>query len=348
MRKDRGKKHSKKGQHHDKKGGRRDRQAVSSNQPETSGQHANTSSASAVTPEKQTTAVELSVGQLENSEDIAHHRKFSRRKVESNWDRYEGLPDDTDHIQSRGRDLNTILNEAGAASTQFRFSDERDWEDEIATLQANDDILALDLNSLSSALRKIPLYKRLQIEIDVFPPAVIERFEKEATDSDSSVILGTHSIMKAKPDIELQTPMVKVQTKSDIKTPSTEFDKPQSSQLSEEKKEFLMSEIGKTLKCENAIIVDKVEEETGKTLKVDSDEDEDDLEMLLSLETPVELQTTAYKPDSENVSELAENKSKDRKETETEKRIETVAAKSASTEETSECLEDWLDSVLDD
>ncbi|XP_049339339.1 cell death regulator Aven isoform X2 [Astyanax mexicanus] len=56
---------------------------------------------------------------------------YSRRKLESNWDRYEETEKEeaNDDIPiSRGTDYHVLLSSAGDSFTQFRFSEEKDWE----------------------------------------------------------------------------------------------------------------------------------------------------------------------------------------------------------------------------
>uniref|UniRef100_A0A8C6UIN7 Apoptosis, caspase activation inhibitor n=1 Tax=Neogobius melanostomus TaxID=47308 RepID=A0A8C6UIN7_9GOBI len=56
---------------------------------------------------------------------------FSRRKLESNWARYEAS--ETQEVEEdtpiqRGADYSVLLQSAGDSFTQFRFADEKDWE----------------------------------------------------------------------------------------------------------------------------------------------------------------------------------------------------------------------------
>ncbi|KAL7871672.1 hypothetical protein SRHO_G00066550 [Serrasalmus rhombeus] len=94
---------------------------------------------------------------------------YSRRKLESNWDRYEesekeevndGIP-----VQ-RGTDYHVLLSSAGDSFTQFRFSEEKDWEmDSLAVNQVP--VLSVDLEALAQSLQELPLHKRLNIEADL-------------------------------------------------------------------------------------------------------------------------------------------------------------------------------------
>ncbi|XP_036437798.1 cell death regulator Aven [Colossoma macropomum] len=94
---------------------------------------------------------------------------YSRRKLESNWDRYEesekeevndGVP-----VQ-RGTDYHVLLSSAGDSFTQFRFSEEKDWEmDSLAVNQVP--ALSVDLEALAQSLQELPLHKRLNLEADL-------------------------------------------------------------------------------------------------------------------------------------------------------------------------------------
>ncbi|KAK2864123.1 hypothetical protein Q7C36_003277 [Tachysurus vachellii] len=91
---------------------------------------------------------------------------YSRRKLESNWVRYEesekeevndGVP------EQRGTDYHILLTSAGDSYTQFRFSEEKDWEvDSLGTNQVP--ALFVDLEVLARTLQELPLHQRLDLE----------------------------------------------------------------------------------------------------------------------------------------------------------------------------------------
>ncbi|XP_044025225.1 cell death regulator Aven [Siniperca chuatsi] len=94
---------------------------------------------------------------------------FSRRKLESNWDRYEVSerqePDDDTPTQ-RGTDYHVLLETAGDSFTQFRFSEEKDWEmDSSAASQMS--AVFVDLPSLAQSLQQVPLHQRLNLEVEL-------------------------------------------------------------------------------------------------------------------------------------------------------------------------------------
>ncbi|XP_062858399.1 cell death regulator Aven isoform X2 [Trichomycterus rosablanca] len=106
-----------------------------------------------------------------NEEEIEEETPdvFSRRKLESNWDRYEESEKaeaDDDVPAERGTDYNVLLSSAGDSFTQFRFSEEKDWEmDSLAANQVP--ALFVDLESLAQSLQELPLHKRLNLEPDL-------------------------------------------------------------------------------------------------------------------------------------------------------------------------------------
>ncbi|XP_057679377.1 cell death regulator Aven [Corythoichthys intestinalis] len=94
---------------------------------------------------------------------------FSRRKLESNWDRYEDsekeeTPEDIPTI--RGTDYHVLLGSAGDCFTQFRFSEERDWEKETFS-SSQMSTMFVDLQALAQSLEQVPLHQRLNLEAEL-------------------------------------------------------------------------------------------------------------------------------------------------------------------------------------
>ncbi|XP_063351571.1 cell death regulator Aven [Pelmatolapia mariae] len=91
---------------------------------------------------------------------------FSRRKLESNWDRYEESerpePDDDTPTQ-RGTDYHVLLASAGDSFTHFRFAEEKEWEmDQLDISQMAG--IVLDLPALTQILQEVPLHQKLDLE----------------------------------------------------------------------------------------------------------------------------------------------------------------------------------------
>ncbi|KAJ8356250.1 hypothetical protein SKAU_G00190440 [Synaphobranchus kaupii] len=98
---------------------------------------------------------------------------FSRRKLESNWDRYEA--EEKEKLQEegptqRGADYHALLGSAGDSFTQFRFSEEKDWEsDSLAINQVS--AMLVDLQALAESLQELPLHVRLNLEAKLIQAA---------------------------------------------------------------------------------------------------------------------------------------------------------------------------------
>ncbi|XP_040017277.2 cell death regulator Aven [Gasterosteus aculeatus] len=93
---------------------------------------------------------------------------FSRRKLASNWDRYEASEreePDEDTPTQRGTDYHVLLESAGDCFTQFRFSEEKEWEMDSAASQMS--AVFVDLPALAEILQQVPLHQRLNLEAEL-------------------------------------------------------------------------------------------------------------------------------------------------------------------------------------
>ncbi|XP_075939904.1 cell death regulator Aven isoform X2 [Anarhichas minor] len=94
---------------------------------------------------------------------------FSRRKLGSNWERYEASerpePDDDTPAQ-RGIDYHLLLEAAGDSFTQFRFSEEKDWEMDSSSASQMSAVF-VDLPALAQILQQVPLHQRLNLEAEL-------------------------------------------------------------------------------------------------------------------------------------------------------------------------------------
>ncbi|XP_044128355.1 cell death regulator Aven [Bufo gargarizans] len=110
----------------------------------------------------------------EEGNDVAEHQEheeqsseFSRRKVLSNWGRYEAAEKEAEtEVLQRGTDYGVLLSSAGDSFTQFRFADEKDWAAENLSIK-QDSSVYLDSQSLVRALQTLPLHLRLNVEADL-------------------------------------------------------------------------------------------------------------------------------------------------------------------------------------
>ncbi|XP_056402806.1 cell death regulator Aven isoform X1 [Hyla sarda] len=110
----------------------------------------------------------------EEGNDVAEHQEneeqsfeFSRKKILSNWDRYEAAEREMEReVLQRGTDYGVLLSSAGDSFTQFRFDDEKDWAAENLR-NKQDSSVYLDSQSLVKALQNLPLHLRLNVEADL-------------------------------------------------------------------------------------------------------------------------------------------------------------------------------------
>ncbi|KAJ8007329.1 hypothetical protein DPEC_G00116400 [Dallia pectoralis] len=93
---------------------------------------------------------------------------FTKRKLESNWDRYEESekPESkSDMPAQRGTDYHIVLESAGDSFSQFRFSEEKEWEmDPLANPMA---AVFIDLPALARSLQELPLHRRLNLDTEL-------------------------------------------------------------------------------------------------------------------------------------------------------------------------------------
>lgn len=103
-------------------------------------------------------------------EEEEEEQVFTRRKLESNWDRYEESEKETQNDDEmpvqRGADFHVLLESAGDSFTQFRFSEEKEWEmDSLAASQFSG--VFVDLPALAQCLQELPLHQRLNLEAEL-------------------------------------------------------------------------------------------------------------------------------------------------------------------------------------
>ncbi|XP_027735114.1 cell death regulator Aven [Empidonax traillii] len=104
--------------------------------------------------------------QEEEKEEV---KCYSRRKLFSNWNRYEDTEKEgqNEHGESqRGTDFSVLLSSAGDSFTQFRFADEKEWDKE-STCHKQFSALSVDCQSLVQALQELPLHLKLNVAADL-------------------------------------------------------------------------------------------------------------------------------------------------------------------------------------
>ncbi|NWI49633.1 AVEN regulator, partial [Calyptomena viridis] len=97
--------------------------------------------------------------QEEEKEEV---KCYSRRKIFSNWSRYE----DTEKEGQHEREDIFYFFPLGDSFTQFRFADEKEWDKEIIC-HKQFSALSVDCQSLVQALQELPLHLRLNVAADL-------------------------------------------------------------------------------------------------------------------------------------------------------------------------------------
>ncbi|XP_027314650.1 cell death regulator Aven [Anas platyrhynchos] len=127
-------------------------------------------------------------------------KSYSRRKIFSNWSRYEDAEKEGQNEcgeSQRGTDFSVLLSSAGDSFTQFRFAEEKDWDTEsIYSKQLS--ALSVDCQSLAQALQELPLHLRLNVAAELVQastPAELPQMKSKITeDSKRRELLFRHSL----------------------------------------------------------------------------------------------------------------------------------------------------------
>lgn len=108
---------------------------------------------------------------------LLHHdynQEFTKRKVESNWDKYAELSDDEDNTQLMAAKFDKILLAPKSIGEHFTFSSERAWEQAAdadaecnADSQSND-LFKLNMKNLKNGVGQLPFYLRNDLPLDLF------------------------------------------------------------------------------------------------------------------------------------------------------------------------------------
>ncbi|KAM9202577.1 cell death regulator Aven isoform 1-T1 [Dugong dugon] len=99
---------------------------------------------------------------------------YSRRKIVSNWDRYQDTEKEADNESGesqRGTDFSVLLSSAGDSFSQFRFAEEKEWDGEASCPKQNS-AFYVDCQSLVQALQELPLSLRLNVAAELVQAAV--------------------------------------------------------------------------------------------------------------------------------------------------------------------------------
>ncbi|NXD80705.1 AVEN regulator, partial [Halcyon senegalensis] len=105
----------------------------------------------------------------QEEEENEEQKSYSRRKIFSNWSRYEDAEEARESEcgeSQRGTDFSVLLSSAGDSFTQFRFADEKEW-DRDNTCHKQLSALSVDCQSLVQALQELPLHLRLNVAAEL-------------------------------------------------------------------------------------------------------------------------------------------------------------------------------------
>lgn len=100
-------------------------------------------------------------------------KQYSKRKVVSNWDRYNEVPSDEGEADSLASDFEQILLAATSVGEHFTFADERKWLKELddeTSLESSTlrNIFQLNVQALRESVAKLPFYMRTNIPKEDF------------------------------------------------------------------------------------------------------------------------------------------------------------------------------------
>ncbi|KAM7155977.1 cell death regulator Aven [Molossus nigricans] len=107
-------------------------------------------------------------------EESDEQGNYSKRKIVSNWDRYQDTEKEVDNESGesqRGTDFSVLLSSAGDSFSQFRFAEEKDWDGE-ASCPKQDSAFYVDCESLVQALQELPLSLRLNVAAELVQTAL--------------------------------------------------------------------------------------------------------------------------------------------------------------------------------
>ncbi|XP_058468929.1 cell death regulator Aven [Solea solea] len=248
-------------------------------------------------------------GDSGGEEEVNRRETFSRRKLESNWDRYQESerqePDD-DMPTQRGTDYHVLLESAGDSFTQFRFVEEKDWEMDSFTA-AQMSTVVVDLPALAQTLQQVPLHQRLNLEAELLQVLT-------PVDLPTVIPAPKHDTSKAPSVPPASTPIKGLGISSRVTEVST----------------------NKTLNS-NSQVSSKVAEQP-------ADDGDEELDLLLTLDKPpVSVTDEDTGVACENVKEVA---TEEKMEEVKEKDVTPPKSVEGKKDMTEEDLEDWLDSMI--
>lgn len=107
-------------------------------------------------------------------EENEEQGNYSKRKIVSNWDRYQDTEKEVDNESGesqRGTDFSVLLSSAGDSFSQFRFTEEKEWDGEASCPKQNS-AFYVNCESLVQALQELPLSLRLNVAAELVQTAL--------------------------------------------------------------------------------------------------------------------------------------------------------------------------------
>ena len=148
----------------------------------------------------------------QQSADYQQDKKYSKRKLQTNWDKYEEPDEDINSSGLRGLNFAQFSNsnQKESGGSHFQFAQEKEWSD---LPEKVSDYLKLDLKELSREIMSVPLHERLRLETTYFSSKQIEAFERDAQLSREKIRVDISKLIPQQPlscsnatDMKTQTP----------------------------------------------------------------------------------------------------------------------------------------------
>lgn len=112
---------------------------------------------------------------VQESSEISETESFRRRKIVSNWERYEVEDDDGKEQTLRGSDFATLLKFSANVQSHFQYQVDDGLAVGEEQLNTEARFLNLDCDDLAMSLMCIPLHERLAVETSLFEPSQVQR-----------------------------------------------------------------------------------------------------------------------------------------------------------------------------
>lgn len=119
--------------------------------------------------------------------DYDYNQQFTKRKIESNWRKYDEQPDEEENPQMLAADFEKILLAPKSIGSHFTFASERDWsQPNDETESKNAAAFQLNLNSLKNGACQLPFYLRHDLSLEMFTKEEIDDMDSRANAVDDA------------------------------------------------------------------------------------------------------------------------------------------------------------------